>query len=85
MHLHQSLKQHERLKKKIAEFRKNAENFHAWYSMSMCLLGFSVTEENACLMLCIAVGEKCPKVPGNFFIAVDKNCLKISDNFLNCF
>ena len=47
--------------------------------------GFSITEENACLMLFIATGGKCLKIVDNFSITVDKICLKVVDNFLNVF
>ena len=36
-------------------------------------------------MLCIAMGEKCPKIADNFCVTVDKNYPKVEDNFLNIF
>ena len=83
--LHRPLKQLERLLKK-AEFRKNAENFHVRsYPTCMRSGGFSITEENACLMLFIATGGKCLKIVDNFSITVDKICLKVVDKLFKCF
>ena len=33
--------------------------------------------------VCNAAGKTCPKVAENFFITVNKNCLKVADNFSN--
>ena len=51
--------------------------------MSSC--GFSVSEENACLMLCIAARKNVQEMQTIFLITVDKNCAKVEDNIWNCF
>ena len=53
---------------KKAKFSQNAENFYAWDPMCISSCGFSVTEENTYLMLCIAVRGKRLKVVVNFSI-----------------
>ena len=64
---------------KVEKIRMNAEDG----STCMCSCGFSVTEENTFLILCIAAGEKCPKIADFFFfiIAVNKSCPKDSQFF----
>ena len=52
--------------------------------MYMPVRGFSVTEENICLALCIAVGESGQNLQTIFFI-VNKNSPKVEGNFFNYF